>query len=693
MKKVILLVLIVLCFASAKTYATSLFLQEQEFVSHHVKKGETIYSISKTYGVSEDEIYKMNPDAKSSIYEGLVLVLPNSSRSIIKTTSNDKVIKFITHKVKRKETLYSLSKVYDLPIEVIKQNNPQLYSKSLRKGDEIKIPTNYKEVVVEKEKDLGNEMIKNEGVISEAEETHSISPIEMASTATEEYIVKVKETKYGIAKRYGISILQLEKINPDLGDALSEGTIIQVPIVKNNNEPQFYLYEVKKGNTMYSLLKQFNINEEDLIALNPDLADGLKVGMILKVSKNSSNLRGIDANEYQNKVNLIDSITNYSVKNIAVMLPFGINRASVDTANVRKDLLKSDRVLRLALDFHSGVLMAVEDAEKKGITTNVVVYDTEYDRKNGKATNARKIENIITENDFSNVDAVIGPLLGGNVDRAARLLEDDNIPVISPITQKISGGPNVFQSRPSDDLLRARMFEYLEIQDKEMNVVIIADFKNSETKSRLKKIFPNAKEVFPREGDNGMFLRSEDISSKVLDSIPNLVVLDTNDIPMISQVTTDLNALVSGTLEEDVLVKRDITLFTTYKGRAYDSDEIQHTHLMNLNFHFPSMYKEFDNSNMAFVEAYKARYSITPSTEAIRGYDIMMDTLLRLGYGEDMYGAVSSEITTEYVENKFNYEKTAMGYNNTAVYIIKYGQDLLLEEVKIIKAQDKESEE
>ena len=108
---------------------------------------------------------------------------------------------------------------------------------------------------------------------------------------------------------------------------------------------------------MYSLLKQFNIKKEDLITLNPSLANGLKTGMVLKVPKEGAVL--VNINEHQNRISLVDSLTDYSVKNIAVMLPFGLDRTKIDTAGVKKNMLKTDRVLRLALDFHSGVLMAV----------------------------------------------------------------------------------------------------------------------------------------------------------------------------------------------------------------------------------------------------------------------------------------------------------------------------------------------
>ncbi len=155
------------------------------------------------------------------------------------------------------------------------------------------------------------------------------------------------------------------------------------------------------------------------------------------------------------------------------------------------------------------------------------------------------------------------------------------------------------------------------------------------------------------------------------------MILETNDIPLISNVTTNLNTLTA---------TRQVTLFTTNKGSAYDSDEIQHLHLTNLNFHFPSIDNETTNDRAdAFIAAYEDKYTISPSRFATRGYDIMYDTLLRLAYAKDLYSAASTGIETQNIENKFRYKQTSTGgFYNTAVYLMKYGENLQLEEVKLL---------
>lgn len=653
----------------------SAFAKAQEFVSHQVTSGETIYSISRKYDVSAKEIIKLNPDAKERIYEGLVLILPSKAKKTepigggITPPQDD--LSFKTHKVKRKETLFSISKRYNVPIDIIKKYNKELYSKPLRKGKKLRIPTNYQEVIAQQEK-------------PDPETTTAVLSAKL-------HTVKPKETRYSIARSYGITITELDLLNPKMGTILSIGQQLNVPnttpaIAATIDDTKYELYEVQKGDTMYSLLKRIALEADDLIALNPALDEGLKQGMILKiprtgtpteVASTSNDTIAVSTGD-TSQVNLADNIRYPSTKKIAVLLPFGLSKIGTDTTTTNAEVIKSSRVLRISLDYYSGMLMAFDKTKELGIPVAVTVYDTDYVRADGAATNARKVEQLINTNDFSDVDVVIGPLLGSNVNRAASILRSKNIPLISPITSRVTMAPNLFQSRPDDATLIAKMQDFLKQKGQDKNIIIIADKENGDTKKKLKSIFPNAKEVNPRVSEDGdYFLYPDDIPLKLVDNKENWVILETNDLPLISNVTTRLNAVIQ---KEANTTK--VTLLTCKRGNAYTSDEIQHTHLMNLNFHYPSIDKKSDSKlSEAFFDSYEDRYDVTPSEHAVRGYDLTMDTILRLAYGDDLYTASQDGIETSYVENKFHYVKTGNGFQNKAVYLIKYGENLTLEEV------------
>ena len=69
MKKIILILFLVFC--------TSLLCAQNNYQNHTVKRGETVYSISKMYMISEEIIYKLNPDVKHVIKTGYIYFISN----------------------------------------------------------------------------------------------------------------------------------------------------------------------------------------------------------------------------------------------------------------------------------------------------------------------------------------------------------------------------------------------------------------------------------------------------------------------------------------------------------------------------------------------------------------------------------------------------------------------------------------
>ena len=398
-------------------------LGQQNYASHKVRAGETVSSIAGKYNITVYELYRLNPEARGNVYPGMVLVLPGNSGAG-KNGGGDAVAKggFKIHTVKKGETLYSLSKKYGVTQESIKRFNTQLYASELRTGEEIKIPKQMEKLV----------------------------DAQKPAETNRKHVVKPKETVFGLARMYGISVAELQALNPDLPENLPVGTIINVPDKSYTedgkvDEAEFGFYEVQPQETMYSLTRRWDMTEGELTELNPALKDGLKNGMVLKLPKSLTGLNAAMADG--GKVDLTQSLTNFSVKNVALLLPFNADVADVDEIDSSRDLIKANGVTRIALDFYSGALMAVDSAKALGISTNLHVYDTQYQR--GKeAENTRRVDAILNTNDFTGMNAVIGPLLSKNVKQAGTKLENGHVPVVSPITPQVTMGDNIFQSRP-----------------------------------------------------------------------------------------------------------------------------------------------------------------------------------------------------------------------------------------------------
>lgn len=114
--------------------------EDDKFIHHIVKKGETPYGISKRYGVSIEEIYKANPEVESVLILNQVLLIPKEKIGLKDQKANKDSLSFIYHNVKPKEGLYSISKYYNISIQEIENYNKEVLANGLKFGTVLKIP-------------------------------------------------------------------------------------------------------------------------------------------------------------------------------------------------------------------------------------------------------------------------------------------------------------------------------------------------------------------------------------------------------------------------------------------------------------------------------------------------------------------------------------------------------------------------
>jgi|SRR5690554_30788 len=617
--------LIISCGSAAQSTGSA-----TSYESYAVKKGETVRSIAKDHNISESVIYNLNPEIKGGkLKANSILILPSTKKEVI--VDKEETVK--THTVKRKETLYSISKLYGVSEDDIKKYNRHLISRPLKAGETIYIPI----------------AITEEGIKSPALE---LPP------GIEEYQIVAKDTKFGIAKKHGISVEELEALNPKMGETLEIGYKILVPSKAGEalDTENYDYYEVQPREGFYRLKKKFGLSEEEIVALNPQAKDGLKDGMILKLPKEGTP-GDIMVEDLETR------ISNRAMKNVALMLPFGVANSELDSIQKEVDLLRSNPTLQIALDFYSGALIAAEFAKEKGISVTLNVYDTER--------NESKVAAIVSRPEFDNTDAVIGPLFQRNIEKASSMLARKETPVFSPLSnRKMANLPNLFQTLPTNTILEQTMVNYLKRHAPGKKVIVITDPSQNRQKQLILNAIPSA-QILSIDGNYAM---RDDLMTYLSEQTENWVVL-ASEKPML--VSSCINVL------SDLAVHNDIRLFTLNKSEAYEWNEVSNTRLARLDFTFPSVNKQVMDKNNPFVTRYKEKHGVAPNRFAIRGFDITYDVLLRMASEKDVYDAFPKETETVYVENKFRYEKSGRsGYVNQAAYILKYNDDLNFEVVE-----------
>lgn len=107
----------------------------QYFIMHKVEKGEGLYAIARKYNANVDDIKKANPEGVNGLQIGQIILVP-IPKPVVKTETPKE--ETVLHVVKSGETLYSISKQYNVSVDQIKQKN-KLSSNSLNVGQELVI--------------------------------------------------------------------------------------------------------------------------------------------------------------------------------------------------------------------------------------------------------------------------------------------------------------------------------------------------------------------------------------------------------------------------------------------------------------------------------------------------------------------------------------------------------------------------
>lgn len=615
--------------------------------THKVEKGETMAQIAKKYNVTPYDIYKLNPDAQSGLKPNSVLLIPKKG-SVPITIAPAK-----THKVEPKETLFGIEKKYGVSDEALKKANPELEKLGLQIGQTLVIPSNSssKTVVPTPEKNV----------------YHMVLP---------------KETKYSIAKKYGITIEELEKRNPEVIPNLPIGYQLtikgtgpktdQVAIVEPKKETpkpivpkvfpkiNYIDYVVKPKETLYSLSKMSGLTQEEFIKLNPALANGVEVGMVLKVPESASIPQETETKKVYTSLSKQNGMNDK--KKLVLLLPFNLSKIEGDTINSTSMRLKKDKFLNMTLDFYSGALMAIDSAKAIGINVDVTIFDSQ------ETKNASNISNINQENNLETADAIIGPFYQNNVEKTAELLGKNNVPVISPLSKDVGVAfPNLYQAIPSNEALKTAIFDYM--RSKDGNIIAVVDKKKE---SVIQYIQENQKDVqFASLNPNGS-LSTESLKGLFVKNKTNYVVMETGNTGMIKSTMAAMMSVRANYKLQLVILESNETL---------DTDEINFENLTKLNLMYPSITRENKAPEAKiFEKEYRIDNKISPSTYATRGFDVTFDTMMRLSQGKS-YQETADSIATEQVDNKFEYyKKQDGGYTNKGIFILYYDTDLTIKE-------------
>lgn len=252
--------------------------------THTVEQGETLFSISRQYDVTVGDLRRWNRLQSDNLTPGQELLVgpPQTEDSII-------------HTVEPGQTLFAISRMYDVTIAEIQSWN-NLEGTQLSEGQELTIfQASGTTAPAEPQSGQATDEQPRESIVRDRGDTRG----------TTYYTVRSGDTLTRIARLHDMTVDQLRDLNNLQSDMLSIGQRLTVrdvqtaPSIAESAEestPQgkFVSYRIESGESLSDLKEKFMMTDDELAALNPDLNirslnSGQRITVLLPPSRNFNN--------------------------------------------------------------------------------------------------------------------------------------------------------------------------------------------------------------------------------------------------------------------------------------------------------------------------------------------------------------------------------------------------------------------
>ncbi|HBF87152.1 MAG TPA: hypothetical protein DDX39_00815 [Bacteroidales bacterium] len=597
----------------------------KKFYLHTVQKGETLYSISKAYNVLPKDIAIENTNVFEGIKPDQVLNIPifqgvNSTEEEILSAG-----KYIVHKVEQSQTLYAISKIYNVTVDEIKSNNP-LIGEGIKIGDLIRIP-------------------------------------------------KLKEDR----------VAEAFKVEPEK------------EIAKDNN---YNYHEVEKKQTLYSIAKMYNVEVEDILKANPDVnANGLKAGEAIRIPKinnviiedfKAHNPKSVDTTKFVQQIDSLIQKTNTAnnqqiislpcdsnIKpivgrpiNIALFLPFHAEK------NLRVDM---DKLVKNEdefypnshfIEFYEGVLLALDTLRKEGKNVLLQVFDTKND--------SAKIVEILNKPELKTVDLIIGPSYFDEFMQVSEFAKQHGIYIVSPFLSKqeiLTQNPFVFQVIPSITTQLYFSIKNILTKYKDRNFIYVSSA-NIE-KDKLAQIYKKMIDGFVAEMASTITFKeiqgtgsiSTNVENAMVQTKENVVFLPFTDQAQVSSIVSRLSLNAK---------EFKISIVGLPVWEKFENIDLEYFHRINLHSFQPTFVDYTDSTTMVFIKESHFMFKHEPEDPfSFLGYDITRYFVKSLSeYGKNFVNCIEHiDIPVLSTDFEFVKKNAEDGFENQSVKVIYFDRE------------------
>ena len=537
--------------------------------SHIVKERQTLYSISKAYNVSIEDIYKYNPSVKENgLKINTILIIPIAGEA---TQTNA-----------------------DVAVEMAAEPVVEAVAKT----EEAQTPV--AETVSEPE-------VKPEVKVEPATEPEDEDIIIKRKTHT----VRWFEDLDTIAEKYGVTVEALMEINGLTGRKLTKRQKLIIPTEEEAAQAQADDNGLEDGETLQ--------DASDTTAVTDTL--------------------------------MLPEMPSKKTVDLSLMLPLNASSAKGSSSN--------------NIDFYSGVLLAIYEMSQNGVSTSL---DT-YDIADGK---------IKTDLDsLKNENVVIGPVSTGDLTRLFNIAPEDKM-VVSPLDQRaeklVYEHSNMIQAPTPYSVIYTDLMAWMKEDLQEGDRAIVVTEKGARATEAVQammaavdssKIEYKALSYSILEGrdvpESLAWLMTED------ETASNRVFIASESEAFVNDVVRNLNVMIHK--------KYKVVLYAPGRIRNFETIEVDNFHNSNLHVSL-GYYIDYDDAKVKeFLLKYRALYNSEPTQFSFQGYDLAKYFIgLCSKYGENWTQKLESS-DSKMLQSVFRFRKTeAGGYINTGVHRLVYGE-------------------
>ena len=577
-------------------------LNGRQYYAHIVLERQTIYGITKAYNVTEEDLYAANPMLKQEgLRSGTVIYIPVVSGG---------------HKEKT-------ATVKETPVK----EKPVAKEKPAKEKVEKEKPV--KEKPAAKEKPEREKPAAKEKPAKEKPAKESSQKIPAPKEGYVQHTVKWFENIYDVAAAYGVTPQQIMDANGLKSSAISKRQVLLIPVG-----------ETAKSTAQATV-------PSVTTTLIPEEAEKVKTAAVTPTVTEEKPVAKTEDKADVDEPGIMDFPVAKGTAEIALVMPFNAN-GKYSESN---------------MDFYSGVLMALRDLEKEGIKTTLNVFDLQA----GTPTAAQLNRN----------EVILGPISAADLTKILEVT-DGQVPVISPLDQRAASLADTHEGFVQAPSSTASQYAELarwaaENRTREDRIILVSEI-TSEGSTAAATGIRNALRAAGAPFEEASWTVGQGrslpgaLTSRLTKSGENRIVVASEKEVFIGDIVRNLGILINQGYKISMYAPSRVRTFETVDGSLYHQDDL----------HICSPYHaDYDSEEVkAFVRAYRALYRTDPSQFAFQGYDLTRYfARMCAKYGNRWFRALDREPGSG-IHTDFRFEKVRNGsYRNTGIRRIRYNTD------------------